>query len=169
MNDVNEFLAHYGFKGMKWGVRKEYYGKAYKNATKRRAAKKLKKYGPKDRKKRTLKQKQNRIDRLNIRVSAGVMAISAASYISALIIENKARDRAWNQQQRQEDEFFKNWKTYKPSKPVNDLINQERKTKVDAIDKTFREGFIDKDQRDKFIESMNKRYDRKVADALKNK
>ena len=49
---------------------------------------------------------------------------------------------------------------------VDQIINAERDLKIDAIIRTHREGHIDKEQMQNFVDAMNKRYDRKVKDAL---
>lgn len=49
---------------------------------------------------------------------------------------------------------------------VSDLINQERDHKVSSIIRTHKEGHIDKDQMNKFLNTLNKRYDQKLHDAL---
>lgn len=147
-SEVEDFLAHYGVKGMRWGVRK--------TPSARQQAKR-KKYGGIRKKNQNAAQRAARSRRFNDRVMYATTAAAAAMFVGGLLMADRSGSGP-------------SPKAYaKPSKSVTDLINQERKIKISAIDKTFREGFIDKGQRTQFANAMNKRYDRKIAEALLKK
>jgi hypothetical protein len=69
---TEEFFAHYGVPGMRWGVRND------KKPSKRKQAK-LKKYGSR-KKGLTSTQRYNRIDRMNRRIAIGTGAVTLAPY-----------------------------------------------------------------------------------------
>lgn len=120
---------------------------------------KRKKYGGPRRKNQNAAQRAARSKRFNDRAVTATTVLAASMFVGGLLMADRSGSRPRG-----------NFKSYtKPAKSVTDLINQERRVKVSAIDKTFREGFIDAAQRTQFANAMNKRYDRKVAEALRNR
>jgi hypothetical protein len=145
---LDNALKHYGVMGMKWGVTR-----TDKQLSARKEAKQ-KRYGGK-KKSRTSAQKKARNERAVRRKGNAYLIAAGVIFVAGLVSDINTTGRQ------------PNLKDYaKASSGVSDIINKERKIKVDAINKTYREGFIDKDQQKHFVGVMNKKYDRKLADAV---
>lgn len=202
--EVEEFLEHYGVKGMKWGVRRSAAELARIRGQRRQATKdvrKLKKINRKGgkgsrakyeakkseieekkskdlayKKKANIVEKRTREEDRQVRVAKGL----AAAYGAAYVTEYMARSIGYNRQQRafenEQRDFWRQQRSNSSSnsgsrsrtssspKTPQDIINANRKVKIDAINKTFREGFIDEAQRDSFVKKMEARYDRKLRE-----
>jgi hypothetical protein len=55
-----------------------------------------------------------------------------------------------------------------PPKSVADIINAERDTQISSLRRTHREGFMDDAQLETFLNTLNRRYDRRIAEATGN-
>lgn len=172
MDPVDDFLAHHGIKGMKWGVRRAERARANSDRMQdiarqrptafnrvaaqrieRKADKletrqqhKLDKYGDKSKGPLTPEQRQHRRERA-LKVAAGAAVI-------AFILTRKVHVQNSNWKPRPD--------AGRVSKTVKDLINEERDVKVSALIRTHKEGHIDKDQLENFLRAINARYDRKL-------
>lgn len=143
--DVVAFLEHHGIKGMHWGIR-----------NKRKQQLKLKKYGDEKVRPLTKSQRMNRRVRTAKRVELGVQVAGAAVFVAAMLKMHG-------------DERASSWKAKasapKAKQTVEDIINSERAHQVSSLIRTHKEGHIDKDQLDNFLNILNKRYDRKIFEA----
>jgi hypothetical protein len=146
---LDNALKHYGVMGMKWGVTR-----TDKQLSARKQVKQ-ETYGGKDKKARTSVQKNARAERKARRVGTAYLVATGVIFAAGIIADINTSGRQPNL-----SDFSK------ASTAVSDIINKERKIKVDAINKTYREGFIDEDQQKHFVGVMNKKYDRKLADAV---
>lgn len=143
--DEEIYLEHFGVKGMRWGVRKQ---------------RRLRKYGDRS-KGLTKQQKQNRRQRNFNRASAGLRVAVGAIVVASMFSAADTGPPRTNS-----SSYTRTAKA--GVKSSKDIINESRNVKIAALRKTFKEGHIDKDQLSKFESAINKRYDRKVAEALKN-
>ncbi len=137
--EVDAFLKHFGVKGMQWGVRNKRSTSSSKKAP------------------LTAKEKREKVRKRNERIVKGMGYAYAALFVSSFFISSG--DTKAN--------------TIKPpssriSKSVADLINERRDVEVSALNRMHREGKMDSDQLRNFSSILNARYDRRVADALRN-
>jgi hypothetical protein len=147
MTDVELFLEHHGVKGMKWGVRKERRLETFGNP-------KVKPLTPNQKRART----NRRVRRVKNTTTAVRLAAGTLFVVGLLSSSSSTQHRA-----------TKAGSFTSPAakrKAVTDLIDAERKVKVDAIIRTHKEGHIDKAQLDYFLKGINNRYDRIVVDAF---
>ncbi len=136
--DEEIYLEHYGKKGMQWGVRNK------SNKTPLTAKEKKQK-------------RQKRIDKGAQIVGTALYAAVVLSYVSHILnISGGTRTS--------------NIRPPKPerAKSVTDLINDRRSTEVSSLLRMHREGKMDSEQYSNFSRILNARYDRKVADAIRN-
>lgn len=187
--DEEVYLEHFGVKGMKWGVynkrriqkrtvRRENRAKPYDKqaASIQGKIEKLNLKTPKtdrgragqaERRKNLVRNKElatknARLKRKGKLTSKEKETIAKVGIFVAFLLANSKASSGG------ETGPGPNRNNYsRPSASVSDLINKERNVKTDAINRTFSEGFIDETQRKQFVDAMNKRYDRKLVDALK--
>lgn len=185
--DVEDFLAHYGIKGMHWGIRNsrptsvsaETIAKREKKAKNfdKRAARAQRSLDILDTKtprsplhaqqmadtRQTLLNRKARAEKDAARKRAGKLtstqrkdlAIGGAVlglFVAAMIADNKPmRDIP-----------------KKRSGSVEDLIRQTQDEQMYSLRRMHQEGKMDKAQFEAFSKKLNERYDRKVADALRD-
>lgn len=136
--DEDIYLEHYGKKGMQWGVRNKS-NKPKPTAKEKRAKSKKRK------------------ETVNKVASGVITAVMVAGYVSSILAATGGTKTS-------------NIRPPKPAraKSVTDLINDRRKTEVSSLLRMHREGKMDSEQLSNFSRILNARYDRKVADAIKN-
>jgi hypothetical protein len=167
-----DFLEHFGKKGMKWGVRK---GPSLSKQEKKAA--KDQKYGVKG-KKKTIPQKAARFERNAKRANTTLVVAAGAIYIASIIVQSKNPNLGGPGKAYTNNSNFRfggggssgsaRSSYAKGASTVSDILNNERGVKIDAINKTFKEGFIDAAQRENFVAKMNARYDKKIVDSVLN-
>ncbi len=137
-----EDLVQFGVKGMQWGVR---------NSRTSSSKPPL-----------TAKEKREKIRKRNAKISSVAYTTLGAAY-AAVYISSFLRSSG-------------NTRAYAPfpgdspsrTKSVTDLINSRRNVEVSALKRMHREGHMDSDQLRNFASILNARYDRRVAEALRN-
>ncbi len=174
--EVEEFLEHFGVKGMRWGVqnrslrkeagRQEHINRLKKisdgTATREERAAVRKKTGTttKPRANRELQNpKETKMlinNKRNQKVRDVATGLVVAAWVASLFISNAK---------------LKTSNIRPPSstkaKSVANLINDRRNVEVSSLTRMHKEGKMDDDQLKNFSKILNARYDRKIAEALK--
>lgn len=203
--DVDDFLEHFGVKGMQWGVRK-----SSPERTAKKAQKALNKeargdlialqrtgqrygYGLRYRAKiaEIKSKKENPAYAKAYKAAPGGVAKRQAaigiSMIAGYIFVNAALDRASAKAyQSRRDDFRNGYRSggpgnggprpgtggsrpsSRPTRSAADVINAERDVQISSLRRTHREGFMDDAQLENFLSTLNRRYDRRIADATTN-
>lgn len=167
---LDDYLSHYGKKGMKWGVRQKFRdqrakstqkkatlkkGVAQRNPTTMNKAEARNAQATADSAKRWAKGTPTKTDKRNRRdkaVTAGVL-LAAGVYLTAGLVSAYGNRTVSSLP-----------KT--PSPKVGDFIRQEHATQLSSLTRMHKEGKMDAAQFKKFSETLGKRYDRKLAEAL---
>ena len=164
------YLGHFGVKGMKWGVRQRYRNYNVKRNQKTvaynkkiRASKYTIHKSERDLAKaiRWQKGKPKKADirTRNVQIGIGLILYGAIAAYGALQISQIKQIMDQNKRANY------NGKPTTRSFSVQDVINQERKTKLSALKRTYDDGFMDAEQYKTFKDAMIKRYDRKISES----
>ncbi len=100
----------------------------------------------------TAKQKNKR----NVKIANTVIySVGAAMFVASILSSSEGQQRA---------------STVKPSraKSVTDIINDRRNVEVSSLTRMHKEGKMDADQFKNFSTILNARYDRKIAEAIRD-
>ncbi len=139
--DEEVYLAHYGKKGMRWGVRKS---------------------GSLKTKKKPLTAREKRVKNLKRKQAAGkaVSAVVTAAYV-ATFIGSVFSSPTTNKK-------YSDIKTpTSKTKSAADFVNERRDTEMYSLRRMYKEGKMDSKQFENFSKILNDRYDRKAAAAGK--
>ncbi len=169
--EESAYLEHFGVKGMKWGVIRQRYRKAHARSTQKRASvyKNIASRDPSihnksmartaqqkaDRAKRWEAGKPTRLDKAHRAVSAA-WVVAIGGVVTAAIISEHGRTPT--------RDLPRPSRVTKSS--VEQMIRNEHATQLSSLTRMHKEGKMDADQFKKFSESLAKRYDRKIAEAL---
>ncbi|MBA2727659.1 MAG: hypothetical protein H0U49_05750 [Parachlamydiaceae bacterium] len=134
------YLEHFGVKGMQWGVRNT-------SGSKSKSKPKL-----------TAAELRARKKRINSNVNKALAVVVVASYASTIL------------------NAYGSTRTSAPfpgdsprrTKSAKDLINARRNVEVSSLNRMHREGHMDASQLKNFSAILNARYDRRIAEALRN-
>lgn len=163
MDEVEEFLSHYGVKGMRWGVvkknlrthrareaqrvadRAREVADIRPNAINNRGAQKTQARA--DLLKRSAEGKQTPQDRAKKIAKGAILAGILVLAFGPVVPKSMA--------------------PAKPSKSVVDILKKTQGEQMSSLTRTFREGHMNADQYKNFSEKLNARYARQIAEAMK--
>lgn len=156
--DEDVYLEHFGVKGMKWGVRREGMLERHRERRTIHKRRKLNKYGDPKISRPTMKQRNARRSRNFSRAHTALGVAVAVVYIGGML------------KLRGDKSLFDsiNLQSDTVKKSAKDLINAERSTQLSSLIRTHREGHITKEQLVNFKAILNRRYDRRIVEALMN-
>lgn len=155
----DDVLEHFGVKGMHWGVRKK---RPKPTAAQRRAK---------------TAQRQKVAGRVLLGIAAAAYAVSILDAVgNTRVSDIPPHSDPFASSFRNNRDYSRARSNYdratsggsgRPRSPRSaaDLINQERDTQISSLRRTHREGHLDAEQLRIFEEKLNRRYDRRVAEA----
>lgn len=167
--EVEEFLEHFGVPGMKWGVRKVRTKRANNAKYVADRARRLADAHPSTVHNLGAKRTQAKADRLQRRVdgkrtpqdiarSVAKGAIVAGVIVAALSVRVDASKFGGPPRMPHSP----------PSNAVADVIRRTRDEQMSSLTRTFKEGHMNEEQYKRFAKTMEERYARKIAEAMKN-
>ncbi len=150
--DEDIYLEHFGVKGMRWGVSNE---RSTDNSDK-----------PPLTAKEKAKEKKERSEKRKKTVGKVAYGVFVAVYLASFLSEfgdtrtSTIPPRGSSRPPRPP--------RAPRAKSVSDIINARRDTEVSSLRRMHREGHMDDDQLVNFKRILNARYDRRIADALRD-